>query len=360
MKPVLFGLVSLSLLVSATGRAGADYVFTTLESLNPLAVGAGPLGINNLGQIVGDDTKNAQGFLLSGAGYSSYTTIGPRARITEAWGINDSGQIVGNYVVGRTFYAYLYRGGSYIEIMGSGNGVPTSANGINNAGQIVGSYAGFQHGYLLSNGTYTTFDVPGAIGIYPFKINNSGQIVGVYGDANVISHGFLLSDGKVMSLDVPGAMGTAALGINDAGQIVGNYTAEARNRSHGFLLSGGSYTTLDVPGSISTILVDINDAGQIVGSYLDAAGMGHGFLATPTPEPATLVLLILGIACWIGFALGRNLGCPATPALFRLPMAMLADRCIPRVLEGRAPTRVGKERIHRGLLHRDAVWQALR
>src|SRR5438445_12102699 len=57
---------------------------------------------------------------------------------------------------------------------------------------------------------------------------------------------------------------------------------------HGFLYSDGSYTTIDVPDSGANAY-GINDAGQIVGWFADAQG-GHGFLATTTPEPSTLLL----------------------------------------------------------------------
>jgi hypothetical protein len=58
----------------------------------------------------------------------------------------------------------------------------TAPYGINNRGQIVGDYEdarGGCHGYLLDNGRFTTIDVPGeptqALGL-----NDRGQVVGLY------------------------------------------------------------------------------------------------------------------------------------------------------------------------------------
>jgi probable HAF family extracellular repeat protein len=46
----------------------------------------------------------------------------------------------------------------------------------------------------------------------------------------------------------------------------------------------------------------INDSGQIVGRYTDAAGVIHGFRATPVaiPEPSTVLLFGIGIMGLIG------------------------------------------------------------
>jgi probable HAF family extracellular repeat protein len=65
----------------------------------------------------------------------------------------------------------------------------TYAYGINDTGQIVGWYYdgsgnGGNHGFLLSGGTYTTLDYPGAISphgtsaTWAYGINDLGQIVG--------------------------------------------------------------------------------------------------------------------------------------------------------------------------------------
>ena len=83
----------------------------------------------------------------------------------------------------------------------------TIASGINNSGQIVGQYSntGGTHGFLLSGGVYTTLDAPGAISTEAYGINDAGQIVGQYSDNTGGTHGFLLSGGSYTTLDVPGA-----------------------------------------------------------------------------------------------------------------------------------------------------------
>src|SRR6516162_887082 len=100
----------------------------------------------------------------------------------------------------------------------------TIAFGINDAGQIVGEFEdanGHGHGFLYSGGAFTNFDFPSATDTFAFGINNAGQIVGQYVDASGHGHGFLYSGGTFTTLDDPlGTVSTSAQGINDAGQIV--------------------------------------------------------------------------------------------------------------------------------------------
>ncbi len=130
-----------------TLHAGGAFDYTTAS------------GINNAGQVVGFtynvrsgqayDPNTGPGYLLTGSGYTTfgmYTTIGR--------GINDSSQIVG--------YSYMYPNGMHHAFLLSGDNyttfdVPgattTEAYGINNSGEIVGTYVdagGIQHGFLAA------------------------------------------------------------------------------------------------------------------------------------------------------------------------------------------------------------------
>src|SRR5262245_48262154 len=72
----------------------------------------------------------------------------------------------------------------------------TEGYGINNSGQIVGDYSdasGHWHGFLKDSGGYTTIDATslGATYTNAFGINDAGQIVGMYRDTSNREHGFL-------------------------------------------------------------------------------------------------------------------------------------------------------------------------
>ena len=123
-------------------------------------------------------------------------------------------------------------------------GVPgaayTLALGINNAGQIVGQYqdAGFAlHGFLRDlYGGFDTLDVAGSTYTKLNGINQAGQSVGTYVDAVPSTHSFRWDfDFSFTVIDVPDATDTSANGINIIDQIVGGYV-DAGESVHGFLV----------------------------------------------------------------------------------------------------------------------------
>ena len=93
----------------------------------------------------------------------------------------------------------------------------TQAFGINPAGTIVGYYAVLNdqifvyHGFLRTkDGDFTTFEAPDAgtgagQGTFAFSINPRGAISGYYVDASDVGHGFLRAkDGTFTTIDAPG------------------------------------------------------------------------------------------------------------------------------------------------------------
>jgi len=57
----------------------------------------------------------------------------------------------------------------------------------------------------------------------------------------------------------------------------------------------GVYSEVTVPGARVVTPEDINNHGQIAGYFYDDAGVAHGFLATPVPEPAPGALIAAGV-----------------------------------------------------------------
>jgi probable HAF family extracellular repeat protein len=85
-------------------------------------------------------------------------------------------------------HGFLYSNGHYTTLNDpfgkSWSGTTTAATGINDKGQIVGNYTnskGIEHSFLYSNGTYTTLNHPlGTHGTTVEGINDHAQIVGIY------------------------------------------------------------------------------------------------------------------------------------------------------------------------------------
>jgi probable HAF family extracellular repeat protein len=297
VKLVLFGVV----VFGGVERTFADVIYSFTRIDVPGSTSTQAYGINDSSQILG--VVAGHGFLYSDG---TFTAIDYPGAYTVPHGINDSGQVVGSFYDGAN-HGFLYSSGTYTTVDYPGAGL-TSLNGINDSGQIVGQsiFNGAEHGFLYSGAAFTTIDYPGAPDTEAWGINDSGQIVGVApqrlagGD-----HGFLYSGGVFTTIDHPESCCTFAQGINDSGQIVGWFHDQAF-AIRGFLYVGGSFATIDYPGATATYAFGINDGGQIVGWFQDATGQQHGFLAVPAvvPEPGSLPLLPV---CLIGLgAMARH------------------------------------------------------
>ncbi len=224
------------------------------------------------------------GFLRTRDG--TFITIDPPdSYFTNALGINRRGDIVGRFCTGpvpaqgippcsgNPHHGFLHRAAAFTTIdfpsppnLTTPPGmVRTDAWGINNRGEIVGVYQstdGRSHVFRLREGQFTTIDFPGAFDTAPDGtkggINSRGDIVSYYCTVQPC--------GDMMNRPLP--------------------PEQQYKTHYGFLLSGGKFTTtMDFPettiGSLGghvTANLGINAGRDIVGTYNDAAGIAHGFL----------------------------------------------------------------------------------
>ncbi|MFZ1095889.1 MAG: hypothetical protein WAN75_42860 [Xanthobacteraceae bacterium] len=306
------------------------YTFTSFSDPNATD-GTVPDDINDSGQIVGHYTgtdNNFHGFLYN-VGSSSYVTLtDPLGTSTYANGINNSGLIVGFYGDfsasggSSATHAFTYDSSKisssttprYVSFDDPSAAGATSANGINDSGQIVGNYrynTFDTHGFLVDvRGNYTSLDGPGgSTSSEAVDINNRSQIVGGYlasssqDRAGEPPHagtyrGFIYDHGSYTTISVPSSSGefTTPTGINDLGQVVGYYR-DGTNAYRGFIYSNGVYTTIDDPnGQIAygtgTVLNGINDQGQIVGYATRLSGDTTGSAVNSDSFVLTLPTLI--------------------------------------------------------------------
>jgi probable HAF family extracellular repeat protein len=105
---------------------------TALYNIGPGYYGPSGFGINNNGQIVTNDS-NGNAVLLSGGVVTNLNTLG--APINIALGINNSGQVVGEYWNNQSHtYAFLYSEGQMKDL---GLGPSSGARAITNQSKIV-------------------------------------------------------------------------------------------------------------------------------------------------------------------------------------------------------------------------------
>ncbi len=200
-------------------------------------------GVNSSGEIVGfysldPADKSGHGFTLVG---NKFTTVDyPGAQYTLLASINKSGQTIVQACFSGEFFcrSYLLNSGVFTQLMFP-EAMGTVAYGINDSGEIVGLYSNDEvtyHGFTLISGVYTSVDYPGATDTYVYGLSNSGQMVGAYDYTyNGTTHGFLLDSGTFTSFDVPyaGVVWTLPFAINDKGRIVGQYW-DSNNFTFGF------------------------------------------------------------------------------------------------------------------------------
>ena len=253
-------------------------------------------GINDLGHVVGHE--GSAGAVLWQNGTPTPLGNLPGASDSVGYAINGSGQVVGSsYQVGGGTTPVLWQGGQIIELIPGQLMAYAEAHDINESGQIVG-VAGLDtivgQAFLWEDGNVINLgSLPGLPPNQDHRaraINDLGQVVG---DASY--HGFIWQDGAMSPLGtIPGGIGTIPYDINNAGQVVG-----ADPIHSAVLWENGAIVDLQdlIPGNSGWELVratGINDSGYIVGYGYNPSGDERAFLLTPIPEPATLIVFLLG------------------------------------------------------------------
>jgi hypothetical protein len=250
-------------------------------------------GIDSRGNVVGkyfDPVPNqsaTHGFLLSAGGTFTPFDVNLSAAIagtTVANGLNNPGQIIGQYSVPTGLpgcsisFPFLHgflrnTDGSFTAIdFPAANVIETRAQGIDDSGNIVGTYVVAAnppnacdktldittHGFLRDpQGNYTTIDVPASAGATDTSVtgmNDAGDVTGVFVAAQLTAG------------DLPG----------DA-PIPPETVATDR---YFVIWNDGSFTSFAPPYGAGGGPHDLNPRGSLTGNYEDGSGNDHGFLAT--------------------------------------------------------------------------------
>ena len=256
----------------------------TMVNLGPTVF---PRSLNNAGQMVGALATcfafgmplPLHGFLLENQsttprlidfpGVSVSGFCSPNDDATFVEGINDTGQMVGAVRLQNVWHGFFRDSAGTFTLLDVPGASSTQAFGINNSGAIVGMFPDanmIAHGFLQApQGALTVLDAPGAardpsifgepVGTVAAGINTKGEVVGQVLDSNGVVRGFLWQSGTFSLFDIPGAIYTTAGGINNTAQIVGSFrvslgSASAGSRAKGYIatpVDGGAAASFDGP-----------------------------------------------------------------------------------------------------------------
>lgn len=255
------------------------------------------LAINDCGQVAGGaDTydRRREAFLWDGGVMTALGTLSG-LRHSEAWGINNNGQVAGISVdyYGGDERGFLWQNGEMVDLGDLGGG-ETNVAAVNDAGQVVGrSYLAFgeehnSHPYIWQDGVMTDlYDSVGLGGAH--DISNSGSVAGSV-PTDLGPHAAIWDGVSIRILGTLGGDFATALGTNENGQAVGKSEREPGGRGlfHAFFWDGGEMLDLGALGGFrGSYALAINNRGQAVGapSFLyDADGIMHDLLSLISPE----------------------------------------------------------------------------
>jgi probable HAF family extracellular repeat protein len=271
--------------------------------------------VNDAGLVVGGG-PSIQNYVVENAWIFPNSDLGVGSSTSEAYAINNSGQVVlgeDNGFGGMELF--LYSNGTFQDLGTSVTGLGGDIRPctINNSGQIIGALGNTGAPFLYSNGIVT--DLSSAVGNESsiYDINNSGQIVGG-SDAFV----YTINGSKYFLRDLSISGGTGwqyryASGINDAGQIVGSGVNPADNAVHAFLLTPTGGGGSNPP---STRLINISTRAQVgTGANILITGFVVGGSGTETllvraDGPSLTTFGVTGVLAQPSMTVFDNAGTP--------------------------------------------------
>ena len=242
------------------------------------------LGVSNRNVAVGsyyDQGGVQHGFMVTSSGV--FTTIDNPNGVgtTVLYSVNSNGAIVGRYGVSQHFQAFSYDHGVFHDIAPPNAGA-SAAYGINDLGQIAGDFLdtdGILKGWVFDGANYQTLLVPGSRTTSAQYINVHGIVTLQWVDSSFVANSSIYDGTTYTTVNVPGAAGSRAHALDSAADVIYEWFDSARN-THSALFSSQTFTKFDLPGCANTVATGINDHRVILGTCFSSPTQYRGFYIT--------------------------------------------------------------------------------
>ena len=268
MRPFAILTLAFACLATAAAQTNAKYQFFRHPGSSQTYV----TGVSNTGVIVGyyiDSQANDQGFALSNGEYTDINYPGASSTIPS--GINSSGAIVGYYFSPalNAWQAFLYSNGAYTTIGPNAGCINTDAYGINDLGQIAGdcqTATVADQGWIYNGTDYQTVSVPGSIWSYATGINIHGLATMIWASNATDVQSSIYDGTHFVNIDLPKKQNTYAMAINAEGSVAMTWSNPVDNSAGGAIRIGSKYYIVE-PAKCDqgAELTGINDNGLAVG-----------------------------------------------------------------------------------------------
>lgn len=254
--------------------------------------------VNDVGVVVGESAGHAFSWNATTKRKTDLGTLGGYNSV--AYGINDSGQIVGTSDVAGVRHAFLWKPRDRrMTDLGTLGGDYSTAFAINNLGVVVGesdTAGGVSHPFRWDPRTrhMTDLGTLGGDSSTATAINDRGQIVGYARTSEFLAHAFLWDPHSKCMQDLgllPNSVVSFATGINIRGEVVGytNDVGDFTDRAFRWDPQTRKMSTIPGVPDVYSHATGINDVGQIAGYWDDQSGRTTPFVWNPVRRTPTVL-----------------------------------------------------------------------